>query len=160
MKILLVIFAVISLSILASCDVQSGIARKGVEKYIPTPTPSISPTPTEVPIDPADVLQVDTSVQGPLISINEKQKRSTVCDKYNRVMVNSSDNVVTIKRACSQVTINGDRNDVTVEAATEIVFNGSENKVRYSRYANGKRPLITDNKTGNLTEKTSAVAKN
>ena len=161
MKNWIFVFAILLTSIAASCDVQSGMSKKGVEKYVTTPTPSISPTPTEVPIDPADVVQVDTNVErGPSININTAaDKMNVVCDKYNRVMLNGSPKVVTVKGACSQIMLNGNQHDVTAEAVSEIVFNGTENKVRYSRYANGKRPIITDNKGGNLSEKVSAPAK-
>lgn len=97
---------------------------------------------------------VDSSLQGPTISISESnRKRSVVCDKFNRVMVNGRDNEITVTGGCRQILINGDRNEVTAVAAAEIVLNGSDNKVRYSRYANGKRPVISDNKTGNVVEK-------
>ena len=160
MKISLITFVIISIAIVASCDVQSGITKQSVEKYGPTPTPSISPTPVEPPIDPADVVQVDTSLQGPSLTVNDpKDKMNLVCNKYNRVMVNGGDKVVTVKGACSQIMLNGDRNDVTAEAVMEIIFNGTENKVRYSRYGNGKRPIVTDNKGGNVSEKVSASTK-
>lgn len=151
---------VLSISILASCDVQSEMAKKGVEKYGPTPTPSISPTPTEAPIDPADVVQVDTSEPGPSIVINTPEdKANVVCNKFNRVMVNGGPKVVTVKGVCSQIMLNGNQHDVTAEAVTEIIFNGTENKLRYSKYANGKRPRVTDNKGGNISEKVAATAK-
>jgi hypothetical protein len=35
----------------------------------------------------------------------------------------------------------------------EIVFNGKDNKVTYSRYGNGHRPNVVDNKGGNVSEK-------
>jgi hypothetical protein len=160
MRTFLISFAILSISIVASCDVQSGMSKQGVEKYVTTPTPAVSPTPTEVPIDPADVVQVDTSESGPSIVINTAQdKMNVVCSKYNRVMVNGARKVVTVKGACSQIMLNGNQHDVTAEAVGEIVFNGAENKVRYSRYANGKRPIITDNEGGNLTEKVPGGAK-
>ena len=160
MKNSILAFAVLSISIVASCDVQSEISKKSVEKYVATPTPAISPTPAEEPIDPADAMQVDTSVSGPSIVINTAQdKMNVVCGKYNRLMVNGSPKVVTVKGACSQIMLNGNRHEVTAEAATEIIFNGTENLVRYSRYVNGKRPRITDNKGWNLSEKVAAAAK-
>lgn len=142
---------------LASCDVQSEIAKKSVEKYAPTPTPSISPTPDETPVNPADTRTADTTLQGDTVSVNDPgEKRRAICDKYNRVMVNNSGTVVTVKGVCRQILINGGRNDITVEAAAEVIFNGDENTVRYSHYANGKRPTVSDNGTGNTTEKFSA----
>lgn len=145
--------------VLTSCDVQSGITKKAVEKYQPTPTPSISPTPTEIPIDPADVVVVDTSLQGEAILINGPNAKKTVtCTKFNRVMVNDSDNVVTIKGACRQITINGKRNEVTADAAMEFVINGTENNIRYSRFVNGKRPAVTQNGPVNVVEKISPNA--
>ena len=161
MKNALITIAILSVSLLASCDVQSGMSKKGVEKYVTTPTPAISPTPTEVPIDPADVVTVDTNIErGPSININTADdKMNVTCDKYNRVMLNGGPKVVTVKGACSQIMLNGNQHDVTAEAVSEIVFNGTENKVKYFRYANGKRPMVTDNKGGNISEKIAAPAK-
>ena len=146
---------------LASCDPQSEISKKSVEMYVATPTPTISPTPTEEPIDPADVVRVDAAIErGPSIEINTSQdKMNVVCNKYNRVMVNGAPKVVTVTGACSQIMLNGNGHDVTAEAVAEIVFNGADNRVRYSRFANGKRPVVVDNKGGNLSEKVAAPGK-
>ena len=54
--------------------------------------------------------------------------------------------------------INGDRNQVTANATLAIVVNGSENNVTYSHFVNGKRPVVTENKPGNVIEKVSAPA--
>lgn len=149
-----------AVALAASCDVQSGITKNAVEKYGPTPTPSVMPTPAEEPIDPLDVVNVDTGIQGPTISIAESnQKRSVKCDKFNRVMVNGRDNEITVAGVCRQIMINGDRNEVKADAAAEVIFNGSDNKVRYARYTNGKRPVITDNKAGNVAEKSERPAR-
>ena len=154
MKTLIITLAIALITVVTSCDVQSEITKKSVEKYQPTPTPSISPTPTEEPIDPADVVTVDTTVEGDTISTHGlKGKETVACTKFNRVMINSSDKVVTIKGACQQIMINGHRNKITADAATEFVLNGSENNVTYARYVNGKRPTITENRPGNVIEK-------
>src|SRR5688500_310526 len=104
MRILLTILAATVIATLISCDAQSGITKKSLEKYQPTPIPSISPTPTEIPIDSADVVAVDTSVQGDTISINgPDEKKNLACTKFNRVMINVSNTVITIKGACRQI---------------------------------------------------------
>jgi len=160
MRNTLLAFAVLSISILASCDVQSEISKKSVEKYAATPAPSVSPTPTEEPIEPADVVNGDTTDPGPTISINRTDdKMNVVCNKYNRVMVNGGAKIVTVKGVCSQIMINGDHNEVTAEAVAEIIYNGNENKLSYSRYANGKRPIVTDNTGGNISEKVARSKK-
>lgn len=159
MKILLTMLFAGSVAVFASCDVQSGIAKKSVEDFQPTPTPSISPTPTEEPIDSADVVTVDTADQGATLSVNGPEEKQTVnCTKYNRVMINGAANVVTVKGACWQIMINGDRNQVAAEAVSEIVVNGGDNTVNYTRYANGKRPIVTENRPGNVVEKIAAPA--
>ncbi len=143
--------------LLAGCDVQSSITKRSVEKYGPTPTPSVSPTPVEEPIDPADVVTVDTSLQGENISVNKPGEKKTLnCDKYNQVMLNNVDAVITINGACRAIMVNGNNNDVTAETTMSVTFNGTGNTVRYAKYANGKRPFITDNKTGNRVEKIKA----
>ena len=146
-------------SVLTACDPQSGITKKSLEKFGPTPTPSVVVTPAETPVDPADVVQVDTSVQGPTISINTPNDKTNVnCDKYNRLMINSSDKVVTAKGACSQLMINGNRNKVKMDAVMEVVFNGEDNQVEYAHFGNGKKPVVTDNKGGNTVAKVEAAA--
>jgi hypothetical protein len=160
MKTILTILTVTLVATLMSCDVRSGTAKRALEKLEPAPIPSISPTPEEPPINPADVIQVDITQQGDLISVNKDgEKKPVTCDKYNQVMINSSDTVITIKGGCRQLMINGNNNDVTAEAVMSVVFNGEDNKVKYSKYANGKRPSITQNKTGNTTEKIETPAK-
>lgn len=156
-----VLFLTISfLAILTSCDVQSGMTKKSVEKYLPTPTPSISPTPTEMPIDPAEVVTVDTSLTGDDISIyRSRDKTSAACTKFNEVEINSSDSTITIKGACKQIMVNGHRNKITADAAAEIVINGDGNEVTYSRYVNGKRPVIKENREGSTVEKVELLQK-
>lgn len=156
----LLISIFISMALLASCDLRSGTAKREMEKFTSAPTPPISPTPEPEPIDPADIVNIDTTQQGPSISIDGyKQKKSANCTKYNRVMVNGDESVITIKGVCRQVMINGDKNEITAEAAMEFVINGSENKVSYSKFANGKRPSIIENKPGNTIEKISPTNK-
>ena len=160
MKIVLALLTACLITTLISCDVRSERAKRALEKFEPAPIPVVSPTPEEAPIDPADVVQIDIGLQGEPLSVNKSgEKKTVVCDKYNQVMINNSETVVTIKGACRQLMINGNDNDVTAEALMSVVFNGEGNKVKYSRYANGKRPSITQNKSGNTTEKLAAPAK-
>lgn len=108
----------------------------------------------EEPIDPADIINVDTAAPGPQIQINtpEEAKKAN-CSKYNRVMVNGHNKEVNITGACSQLSINGLNNKITVGAVSEVVINGNENAIGYSKFVNGKRPMITDNGSGNSVVK-------
>lgn len=156
MKKIAIIFV---LAFVMGCDIQSGIAKKSVEKYMPTPTPTVVPTPPEEPIDPADIVNVDISQQGPLISVNGPEVTKPYnCIRYNRVMINLSNKKVTIRGACSQIMVNGDGNEIAAEGTMEFVFNGSGNKATYTKFPNGKRPRVTDN-GGNLVEKAAAADK-
>lgn len=153
MKNFIAICCLLAVAIFAACDLRSETAKREMEKFSGTPTPSISPTPTPEPIDPADIVNVDTSQTGPSISIDGYEiKRSVNCTKYNRVLVNGDKSTITIKGVCRQVMINGDKNSVTADAAMEFVINGSENTVSYSKFANGKRPSVIENKPGNTIE--------
>ena len=144
-------------SLTTSCDVQSGITKKSVEKYAPTPAPDKTVEVVEQ-IDPNDVITVDTALDGPKLLVNRDADRTTVnCNKYNRVAVNVDAKEITIKGTCKQLMINGDRNQVVVVAVSEIVLNGGENDIRYSKYANGKKPLVTDSGSGNTITKTATV---
>ena len=149
--------AVLFISLLVtSCDVQSGIASKSVEKYVPTPTPEKTVEVVEK-IDPADVVTVDTSAQGDQISINPSDNKPNLdCKKYNRVIINGDAKTFTIKGACRQILVNGDRNKISVDAFSEIVLNGYDNNVQYSKYVNAKQPVITDNSKTNSISKTEA----
>lgn len=160
MRIKAIIIAATCLAFAASCDVQSGITKNAVEKYGPTPTPSVSPTPVVEPIDPADVVQVDTALNGPMIPVNESRQQKTVnYNKFNQIQVNGSDAEITAKGACRNITVNGDRNRISMEAVSTITFNGNDNKLTYSRIANGKRPIVTDNKGTNTTEQAATPGK-
>jgi Protein of unknown function (DUF3060) len=160
MKNLGLYITLVIFSFVAACDVQSGITKKSVEKYAPSPTPEWKVV-VEEPIDPADIITVDTSVQEPMISINkaEEAKKIVKCDKYNRVMVNGDGREVEIKGVCSQLMINGNRSKVTAVALSEIIVNGRENSVQYSKYANGKKPLIKDNGNENTILKAAPPLK-
>lgn len=156
-RISLAIICMIWLGLLSACDLRSGIAKQEMEKFSGTPTPTFSPTPTPEPIDSADIITVDTSIEGPSVNVDGyEQKKTVTCSKYNRMMVNGDDNTVTVKGACSQIMINGDGNQVTVDAAMAYILNGSGNTVKYMKFANGKRPIVTENKPGNVIEKAAA----
>lgn len=157
MKQLALLIAVLLLPF-SACDVQSEMAKKSVEKYTATPSPSASIVPEE-PIDPADVITVDLSQQqGPKIIVNTTFKKTVLdCNKYNRVSVNGDAWEVTIRGACEQIVINGDRNRVAVNATSEIMFNGAGNSIQYTKYINGRRPFVSDNGPDNLVEKVAAV---
>lgn len=154
MKIIFTVLFLASIAIVASCDVRSGIAKKDMEKYVPPPTPDFTPLPEPTPVDPADIMTVDVNLQGERISINGyKLTQSITCKKFDPVMINGDDNVFTIKGACRQIMLNGDRNKITADATTEIVLNGVENTVSYKYFPNGKQPLVIENQAGNLIEK-------
>jgi hypothetical protein len=151
-------FVLIIGSFLNACDVQSGITKKSVEKYAPSPTPEKTVEVVEQ-IDPADIVSVDAAVEGPQLSINKGDNKTTVdCNKYNRVQINDDARNVTIKGICKRLMINGDRNQVAAAAVSEIALNGFGNTVQYSKYANGKKPVITDNGKDNTISKTPAEA--
>ena len=83
-----------SVAMLASCDLRSGIAKENMEKFNPTPTPPFSPTPTPVPIDPADIVVVDIDQEGDVLSVNGYDQKKTInCTKFNRVRVNGDTNL-------------------------------------------------------------------
>lgn len=144
----------------ASCDVQSGMSRKSVEKYMPSPTPEVKAAATPEPVDPAESITVAASDQGPDISVDEAAGAKTVtCGKYNRVIINTMDAKITVKGACRQLMINGDGNKITLDATTDIVINGEKNAVTYAKYVNAKRPDVKDNGSENSIEKVTAAAK-
>ena len=142
---------------IAGCDLRSETAKSEMEKFNGTPTPTIAPTPTEAPIDPADVVQVDISVQGEMVNVSGRDlKKSVACPKFNRVMINGSNNVITIEGGCRQISVNGSGNQIISDAALEFTINGAKNIVTYSRFVNGKRPVIKNSAAENTIEKVTA----
>jgi hypothetical protein len=124
-----------------------------------TPTPTVTPTPEATPIDPADVVQVDTTQDGGTLTVNgHSQKQTLTCSKYERVYVNGSGSVATIKGPCRQIMVNGDKNQITTDAVTEFVFNGTDNQVTYSRFVNGKVPSVVENMAGNDVQKVPSTS--
>lgn len=157
MKVLICSLFLLSVTIFASCDMRSETAKKEMEKFSGTPTPPIAKPTPEIPVDPADVVQVDTTLDGDTISLNlPADAKLADCKKYNRVRVNGDGNTFNIKGVCREIMINGDRNQITADTAMEFAFNGSGNTVHYSRFPNGKRPTVTDNQSDNTVEKVSA----
>ena len=157
MKISFAVSCFLIFAVLAACDLRSDTAKREMEKFSGTPTPTRTPMPAEIPVDPADVIRVETDVPGETLSVHGSDtKRSIACPKFNRVMINGSRNVVTVKGACQRIMINGEGNQITSDAAVEFVVNGEKNTVNYSRFVNGKRPKISDNAGGNVIEKASA----
>ncbi|MEP6947338.1 MAG: DUF3060 domain-containing protein [Acidobacteriota bacterium] len=139
---------------LAGCDMRSETAKREMEKFSGTPTPTFSPAPTEAPIDPSEVVNADLNLQGDPVNVSGyEQKKSIACTKFNPVTVNGGSSVITIKGPCRQIMVNGDGNRITIDAAIAIVLNGDKNIVQYARYVNGKRPFITDNAGSNTIEK-------
>src|SRR4030095_8202063 len=140
MKIIALYAAVILFTFQSACDVQSGITKKSVEKYAPTPTPEKTIAAVEQ-IDPADIVNVDTTVDGPQLSINKGDNKTNLdCNKYNRVQINDDARNVTIKGVCKRLMINGDKNQIIAAGLSEITLNGFGNDIQYSKYANGKKP--------------------
>ena len=145
--------------IAGGCEVQSGITKKSVEGYQPTPTPSPVATVEEEPIDPADVVQIDTSVEGRSISLDKPGSKLTAdCKSYDRVAINTDGQKIEITGACQRVMINGKKNQVEIAAVSVITVNGDENTVSYSKFVNGKRPSVADNGDGNAIEKAVSPA--
>ncbi len=158
MRVLVMLACLLVVTALTGCDLRSDTAKREMEKFSGTPTPPISPKPTEVPIDPNDVVQVDINLEGERISVDgHDQKKSVACTKFDRVNINGGRHVVTVKGACRQIMVNGDSNQITLDAAMEIVINGEENTIKYSRYVNGKQPFIKENAAGNTIEKIAAA---
>jgi hypothetical protein len=150
--------AILLLSIVAvgSCDFRSGTAKEEMEKFSGTPTPTITPTPTPEPVDPADIVKVDTGIESGMLTVNNSTQNKTVtCSKFDKVMVNSSGSEVTINGACRQIMVNGNSNQIKADAAMEFIFNGTGNSLKYSRFVNGNRPMLTENQSGNNIEKTA-----
>jgi hypothetical protein len=154
MKTLLTAVSLVLIAMFASCDMRSGTAKEEMEKFSGSPTPTISPTPTPTPINPADIVQVDTNQEGDTLTVNgTKQNKTVPCKKFDQVMINASASTVTVTGVCRQIMVNGSGNQITADAAMDFTFNGTDNTLKYARYANGKQPLITQNQAGNTVDK-------
>ncbi len=161
MRSLAVIFCVLVITTLIGCDLRSDTAKREMEKFSGTPTPTLTPAPAESPIDPSEIVQADPNLQGQTITVNgQDQKKAVVCKQLDRVMINGSNLAVTIKGACRQIMVNGSANHIDLDAAFEFVLNGDNNTIKYSRYVNGKRPIIQKNAAGNTVEKAEAAGGN
>jgi hypothetical protein len=157
MKNFIVFAILVSAAFLSGCDPQSGIASKSVEKYTTTPSPARTPEPVEQ-IDPADSIAIEATQEGPRISIPPAdEKKGIDCKDYNEVRINGDGKTVNIKGVCRQLMINGDRNRVTGVAFTSIVLNGTENQIEYSKYADSRKPTVTDNGPANTVTKVEAA---
>lgn len=154
MRVTTALLLLISLISVGSCDLRSGIAKDEMEKFSGTPTPTRTPPPPEEPIDPADSVTVDTNQPMASISLAGGNKtKSANCSKFENVSLNGNRTVVTIKGSCRQITVNGNDNEISVDAVMSVVINGENNSLKHVRYVNAKRPSVTDNGDGNTIEK-------
>jgi hypothetical protein len=154
MKTLLIAISVVLIVFPVSCDLRSGTAKGEMDKFSGTPTPTITPPPTPTPVDAADIVQVDTTLEGDTLTVNgHNQNKTITCSKFDRVMINGSSNIVAVSGVCRQIMTNGDGNQITADAAAEFTFNGTANSLKYARFANGKQPLVVENQAGNVVEK-------
>jgi hypothetical protein len=151
------IFLVFVFAASVACDLRSGTAKKEMERFdTPPPAPLPLPSAAASPVDPADVVEVDTSTEGEIVGVNGySENKSVSCNKFDRVMVNGGRNSLTVKGPCRRIMVNGDDNRISADAVMDIVFNGSGNSVTYSRAVNGKRPTVTQNQQGNTVEQIS-----
>ncbi|HEX6279981.1 MAG TPA: DUF3060 domain-containing protein [Pyrinomonadaceae bacterium] len=149
--------AIVLSTVLLGCVGQSTVSNASNTANQATPTPERLAR-IEEKVDPADVVQADVSEPGPTLLVSEETDKTNLnCDKYNRAMINSSDNKITITGACSQIMVNGHRNQITAVAAAEITTYGSGNTVEYSKFVNGKKPTITDTSGSNTITKVSST---
>jgi len=155
-RFVLLTACLIFIALVTACE-PSGIAKEEMEKFSGTPTPTLAPTPEQTPIPAADTVQVDTSLDGEILTVNAERQKSLNCVKYNQVMINSDASTVTIKGACQRVVVNGDRNQITADASSSFEFNGGGNTVTYSRFVNGKQPLVSNNDGDNDVSFVSAA---
>jgi len=151
MKIATILTLVMSVGLGFSCGSGSN-SKKVSDNTSVTSAPSITPTPEETPIPPSEVAQVDTSLDGPVLTVNDERQKTLNCTKFNPVSINADASVVTLKGVCHKIVVNGDRNQITLDAATEIAFNGSGNSATYSRFVNGKQLIVTDDQASNTAE--------
>jgi len=153
MKNLGSVLAFVLLSVLLGCNAESEVSKGNASGNQATPTPERLVRVGDK-VDPSDVVQAEISEPGPTLLVSEEtDKKNLKCDKYNRVMINSSDNKITISGACSQIMVNGHRNQISAVGAAEITTYGSENTVEYSKFVNGKKPVITDTSGSNTINK-------
>src|SRR5690606_26559694 len=99
-----------SITLIASVLVSACGSEPTANSQTPRPTQTPLVRTTEQ-IDPADVVNADTTEPGETLSVIESSEKLTLkCDKYNRVTINGSDNEVSISGVCSQIMVNGRMN--------------------------------------------------
>ncbi len=67
----------------------------------------------------------------------------------NAMTVGGHSNRVTMTGNCTQIVVNGNKNVITVVAVGQIVINGKQNTVIWSRSLKGAKPLTRITGTGN-----------
>ncbi|UQN09941.1 DUF3060 domain-containing protein [Deinococcus sp. QL22] len=67
----------------------------------------------------------------------------------NAMTVGGNSNKVTLTGNCTQVVVNGNKNGITVVAVGQIVVNGKQNTVTWSKSLKGAKPLTRITGTGN-----------
>jgi len=90
----------------------------------------------------------------PRIVVNDAAQTTTLsCGDGGELMVNGSDNQLTVTGGCAKVVVNGAGNTIALDGADKIVVNGANNKISYKRGWKAARPRIVRTGSGNKIAK-------
>lgn len=84
--------------------------------------------------------------------MGNKKKQSITCKAGDTVDVTGNSNTLTIRGECAALSVAGNGNEVTIDAAASISTAGNKNHVTWKKQAGGKDPDVTNPGTGNVIE--------
>jgi hypothetical protein len=87
------------------------------------------------------------------VTINKNEQKRTIDCNGGAVSINGDRNTLTLTGECSTLRVDGNDNIVTVEAVAEISTWGNRNKVTWTRGVGGKPPTISNPGTSNTIKK-------
>lgn len=83
------------------------------------------------------------------IVISGHDLRKTVRCNGDKVVIDANNSVFTLRGQCDEVEVNGAENTITIDVVATIVLNSADNTVWWKKAANGDKPKVIDESSGN-----------
>lgn len=114
-------------------------------------TPAVAPLRAEPPGT------IELAVSGKnVLAVNENEQTKAIDAAGRDVTINGNRNKLTLRGECHALTLSGNGNTVEVETVTSISLPGNHNQVAWGKAAGGEKPQITDLGNGNSVTRRAA----
>ncbi|MBE2252557.1 MAG: DUF3060 domain-containing protein [Myxococcus sp.] len=132
-----------------STTVQAG----GVRVETGAGSVNVAPPPPPAVVAPAPVAEAVGDDDDDLVIQDDGRTIEHTCGNEQQIIVNGSQNVITLHGPCKDVHVNGEKNRITTDSVQSIVANGDTNQIQWRTSPRGKAPKVSTNGNGNTVSR-------